>query len=52
MARKVVGNISREMNEAIDYRGPKTKSGAKLRSPRTINPPVSEGIGRYYKNDE
>ena len=52
MARKVVGKISREMNrEMVNYSGPKTPSGAKLRGPQKISAPRSEGMGRVYRDD-
>ncbi|MHB9095203.1 MAG: hypothetical protein ACYC21_11055 [Eubacteriales bacterium] len=53
MARKVVGKISREMNrEMVNYSGPKTPSGAKLRNPRKISAPPSEGVGPVYRDEE
>ena len=52
VARKVVGKISREMNrEMVNYSGPKTPSGAKLREPQKISAPRSEGIGQVYRDE-
>ncbi len=48
MVRKAVGRISREMNrETVDYRGPKTASGARFRNPRRISAPRYTGTGFY-----
>ncbi|GAB4260777.1 MULTISPECIES: hypothetical protein [Thermincola] len=52
MVRRVVGRISREMQkESVDYKGPKTQTGARLRSNRTVRSPRSSGIGPYYRDE-
>ncbi|MFZ5639183.1 MAG: hypothetical protein ACOY4Q_00610 [Bacillota bacterium] len=53
MARKVVGRFAREMNtESVNYDGPKTRTGARLRSRRTIDKPPGHGVGVHYRTDE
>ena len=57
MIRKVIGRIGRELNrgiseESVDSKGPKTASGSRVRTPRRVSPPRSEGIGGVYKEKE
>ena len=53
MVRKLIGKISREMNrEMVNYAGPKTSTGARLRKSRRVSAPRYGGLGAVYRADE